>query len=58
MRRALSSCSDPFRGIGKPERLRHGVVNTWSRRLTEEHRIVYVVEGDRIEFLTARYHYE
>ncbi|MBI3977445.1 MAG: Txe/YoeB family addiction module toxin [Chloroflexi bacterium] len=49
---------DPFHGIGKPERLKYEPPNTWSRRLTDEHRIVYVVEGDRVELLTARYHYE
>lgn len=48
---------DPFQGIGKPEALKHLAANTWSRRLTQEHRIVYFVKADRIEFLQARYHY-
>lgn len=48
---------DPFRGIGKPEPLRHLAPNTWSRRLTQEHRVVYLVRADRIDFLQARYHY-
>ena len=48
---------DPFTGIGKPEPLKHLEGNTWSRRLTDEHRIVYLVEDDRITFLQARYHY-
>lgn len=48
---------DPFTGIGKPEPLRHRALGTWSRRLTQEHRIVYVVKEDRVEFLQARYHY-
>lgn len=48
---------DPFRGIGKPEPLKHQKSGTWSRRLTQEHRIVYIVMDDRIEFLQARYHY-
>jgi toxin YoeB len=48
---------DPFQGIGKPEPLRYGKTAMWSRRLTDEHRIVYVVHDDRIEFLQARYHY-
>ena len=48
---------DPFRGIGKPEPLKHALAGAWSRRLTEEHRIVYVVREDRIDFLQARYHY-
>lgn len=48
---------DPFAGIGKPEPLRYLAPNSWSRRLTEEHRIVYVVSRDRIDFLQGRYHY-
>ena len=48
---------DPFRGIGKPEPLRHLAPNTWSRRVTQEHRVVYLVRADRIDFLQARYHY-
>ena len=48
---------DPFRGIGKPEPLRYLTPNTWSRRLTQEHRLVYLVSRDRIDFLQARYHY-
>lgn len=48
---------DPFEGIGKPEPLRHLYKGAWSRRLTEEHRIVYLVRDDRIDFLQVRYHY-
>ena len=48
---------DPFTGIGKPEPLKHLPTGTWSRRLTEEHRLVYRVKDDRIDFLQARYHY-
>lgn len=48
---------DPFQGIGKPEPLRYLAAGTWSRRLTQEHRIVYLVSDDRIDFLQARYHY-
>ena len=47
---------DPFTGTGKPEPLK-GLSDTWSRRLTQEHRIVYLVRDDRIDFLQARYHY-
>lgn len=47
---------DPFTGTGKPEPLK-GISDTWSRRLTQEHRIVYLVRDDRIDFLQARYHY-
>jgi toxin YoeB len=49
---------DPFTGIGKPEPLKYLAAGAWSRRLTQEHRIVYVVYEDRIEFLQARYHYQ
>ena len=48
---------DPFTGIGKPEPLKYLASGTWSRRLTQEHRIVYLVSGERINFLQARYHY-
>lgn len=48
---------DPFSGIGKPEPLKYLASGTWSRRLTQEHRIVYLVRDDRIDFLQARYHY-
>jgi len=46
-----------FTGIGKPEPLKHGLAGAWSRRLTQEHRIVYLVTHNRIDFLQARYHY-
>ena len=48
---------DPFSGIGKPEPLKHLLSGSWSRRLTQEHRIVYSVQQDQIHFLQARYHY-
>lgn len=48
---------DPFEGIGKPEPLRYALAGCWPRRLTQEHRLVYRVGGDRIDFLQARYHY-
>jgi toxin YoeB len=48
---------DPFGGIGKPEALKHLAEGAWSRRLTQEHRIVYLVRRERIDFLQARYHY-
>lgn len=47
----------PFQGIGKPEPLKYLAPGTWSRRLTQEHRIVYLVRDERIDFLQARYHY-
>jgi toxin YoeB len=48
---------DPFVGIGKPEHLRHVLSGVWSRRITEEHRLLYIVLESRTEFLQARYHY-
>jgi len=48
---------EPFQGIGKPEPLKHLSPGAWSRRLTQEHRIVYLVRDERIDFLQARYHY-
>ena len=48
---------DPFTGIGKPEPLKYLAPGVWSRRLTDEHRIVYFVRQDRIDFLQSRYHY-
>jgi toxin YoeB len=47
----------PFSGIGKPEHLKFLPGKPWSRRVTEEHRLVYRVEGDRIYLLQCRYHY-
>jgi toxin YoeB len=43
--------------VGKPEPLRHELAGCWSRRITQEHRLVYQVSGDRIDFLQARLHY-
>ncbi len=48
---------DPFDGIGKPEPLKYIAPGCWSRRLTQEHRVVYEPSGDVVHFLQARYHY-
>lgn len=48
---------DPFTGTGKPEPLRHVLSGCWSRRITQEHRLVYRVSEERVDFLQARYHY-
>ncbi len=48
---------DPFAGIGKPEPLKYLTPGAWSRRLTQEHRIVYLVRDGQIDFLQSRYHY-
>ena len=47
----------PFEGIGKPEPLKYLGSNIWSRRITQEHRGVYLVRDGRIDFLQCRYHY-
>ena len=48
---------DPFIGIGKPEPLRREATGAWSRRLDKEHRVIYTVSEERIDFLQARFHY-
>lgn len=48
---------EPFTGIGKPEQLKYGAPGAWSRRITDEHRLVYLVDGDDLVILQARYHY-
>ena len=48
---------DPFAGIGKPEPLKYVLAGCWSRRITQEHRLVHRVSQNRIDFLQARYHY-
>lgn len=49
---------EPFSGMGKPEPLKYLGADVWSRRITQEHRLVYVVGDDRIDFIQARYHYQ
>ncbi len=48
---------DPFKGIGKPEPLRHELKGCWSRRIDQEHRLVYQVIENKIRILACRYHY-
>lgn len=48
---------DPFAGVGKPEPLKHALSGFWSRRLNDEHRMVYRVEGDALLLAQLRYHY-
>ena len=48
---------DPFEGIGKPEALKHALSGYWSRRITDEHRIVYRIEKDAVLIAQLRYHY-
>jgi toxin YoeB len=49
---------EPHVGIGKPEPLKYRLSGCWSRRIDQEHRLVYRVEGERVVFLSARFHYE
>lgn len=48
---------DPFDGIGKPEALKHQLSGYWSRRITEEHRLVYAAEPTQLVIIAARHHY-
>jgi toxin YoeB len=48
---------DPYQGVGKPEPLKYLLAGAWSRRITEEHRLVYLVQENRVDFLQCRYHY-
>jgi len=48
---------DAFKGIGKPEPLKHALKGCWSRRVDQEHRLVYQVTEDKIRILACRYHY-
>lgn len=57
--RLIEECKrTPFDGIGKPEPLRDNLSGYWSRRITDEHRLVYKVAGDELWIAQARYHYE
>lgn len=49
---------NPFKGIGKPEPLKRDLRGCWSRRITDEHRLVYRIEREEILILSCRYHYE
>jgi toxin YoeB len=48
---------EPFRGIGKPEPLRHDFAGYWSRRINDEHRIVYKIQNDSVLLAQLRFHY-
>ena len=52
-----ASLREPFAGIGKPEQLKYAAQGSWSRRITDEHRLVCLVDGDDLVILQARYHY-
>ena len=48
----------PFEGIGKPEPLKHNLKGFWSRRLSDEHRIIYKVDNETVYIASCRYHYD
>jgi len=48
---------NPFQGIGKPEPLRHALSGYWSRRINDEHRLIYKIKHDVLLISSARYHY-
>lgn len=52
-----ATARSPFEGIGKPERLKFGLNETWTRRISAEHRLVYRLHGDYLQVLQLRYHY-
>jgi toxin YoeB len=57
IRLVKETASDPFGGIGKPELLKHELAGCWSKRIDDEHRLVYQVGDEKIRILACRYHY-
>lgn len=53
----LETAKTPFEGTGKPEALKYQYAGCWSRRITEEHRLVYKVEENMIEIIACKFHY-
>jgi len=53
----IDICREPFTGHGKPEPLKHDLSGCWSRRITDEHRLVYTVEHEIIKIISCKYHY-
>ena len=49
---------EPFTGLGKPEPLKYNLSGYWSRRITEEHRLVYTIENDTIKIISCKYHHK
>ncbi|GAA2118787.1 Txe/YoeB family addiction module toxin [Kocuria atrinae] len=59
LNRVIDDClRDPFEGIGKPERLKYGIPDAYSRRITDEHRLVYLIVDEDLVILQCRYHYQ
>ena len=48
---------EPFDGLGKPEPLKHDLSGLWSRRITDEHRLIYRVENDVLAIVSCKFHY-
>jgi toxin YoeB len=57
IRLVVESAANPFGGIGKPEPLKHELAGCWSKRVDDEHRLVYQVSDEKIRILACRYHY-
>ena len=57
IRLVQETVADPFGGIGKPEPLKHELAGCWSKRIDDEHRLVYQVRADKVRVLACRYHY-
>ena len=57
IRLVQETATDPFRGIGKPEPLKHELAGCWSKRIDDEHRLVYQVTAEKVRVLACRYHY-
>jgi len=59
IRRLISETArSPFEGVGKPEPLKHELKGYWSRRITDEHRLVYKVTDEQVIIISCKYHYE
>ena len=54
----IETCKNPKSGIGKPEPLRFDLQGYWSRRITQEHRLVYTFDDNEVTVIQCRYHYE
>ncbi|MSP27371.1 MAG: Txe/YoeB family addiction module toxin [Methylococcales bacterium] len=52
------SSRNPYQGLGKPEALKHELQGYWSRRIDDEHRLVYKIESDRLIIISCKYHYK
>ncbi len=57
IRLVQETAANPFGGIGKPEPLKHELAGCWSKRIDDEHRLVYQILSDKIRILACRYHY-